>query len=355
MKGVYLNHGVHVEPAPICCACGEKGDTLYAQLSDRLFSAPGTWNFRKCPQNRCGLIWLDPRPEEGEIATLYEGYFTHHDREIRPIVNTWRHRISGRVNDACERAYLARAYGYGDTSLAPLTTLLGWLSHVRPALRADLDFSVMYLPAQKARLLDVGCGSGHMLQRMQNLGWEVEGVDFDPNAVRNAQRKELTVRLGSLEAQGYPDNAFDAIVMSHLLEHVHDPLQLLRESLRICKPGGHLVVVTPNSGSWGHRRFRNAWVHLDPPRHLHVFSLPSLRGLAEKAGFQRQVASTTIRATDWAFMASKSIQRTGKYAWGSAQPLHVQLWARAMQMAEWAILKGKPGLGEETVLMAGKS
>jgi SAM-dependent methyltransferase len=213
----------------------------------------------------------------------------------------------------------------------------------------------MYLSAQpNGHLLDVGCGNGWLLKIMQDLGWCVEGVDFDPNAVENARRKGVQVRLGTLEAQQYPDNYFDAITLSHLIEHVHGPLELLRECQRILRPGGRLVLVTPNGHSWGHRIFKDAWLALDPPRHLYVFSVPSLRYLAEKAGFKKFRLSTTIRDANGLFIASKSIQRTGKHVWGSPQPRAFRIWARALQLVEWAILKLKPYIGEEIALMAEK-
>jgi len=224
-----------------------------------------------------------------------------------------------------------------------------------PGRRENLDFSVMYLSAQPGgRLLDVGCGSGHKLRFLQDLGWAAEGVDIDPGAVDSARSKGLQVRLGTLEDQGYPENYFDAVTMSHLIEHVYDPLKLLGECRRILKPGGRLVAVTPNSKSWLHGLFESNWLALDPPRHLHIFSPSSLRSLAVKAGFLKFRLSTTIREANGLFMASKLIQNTGRYRWGCPLPRAFRLQARGMQLLEWAILKFKPDLGEEIALVGEK-
>jgi 2-polyprenyl-3-methyl-5-hydroxy-6-metoxy-1,4-benzoquinol methylase len=250
---------------------------------------------------------------------------------------------------------IANRYGYLNDGLSDWGKMLGRLIYFHPGRRADLDFSVMYLPAQpNRRLLDVGCGDGRMLKLMQDLGWCVEGVDFDPVAVENGKNKGLKVRLGTLEDQIYPDNHFDVITMSHLIEHVCDPLRLLLECYRILKPGGRLVVVTPNSGSWGHRIFRESWLHLDPPRHLYIFSLPSLRNIITKAGFQRARLSTIIRDANGTFLASRSIRDTGKHKRSNSQPRSIRSWGRVMQFLEWAILKVRPGLGEEIALTAVK-
>jgi ubiquinone/menaquinone biosynthesis C-methylase UbiE len=215
----------------------------------------------------------------------------------------------------------------------------------------------MYLSAHGARegkLLEVGCGSGDMLKLMQELGWHVEGVDFDHKAVENAQRKGLHVSHGALEAQAYPDNHFDAITMSHVIEHVPDPVLLLSECYRILSPGGRVVIVTPNSDSWGHAKFASSWRGLEPPRHLHVFNPQSFTILSQKVGFRILKVFTTIRNANAQFIASRSLRLTGKHAWGSSQPWTVRKWGKIMMFIEWGILKKSPFSGEEIVLILGK-
>ena len=73
---------------------------------------------------------------------------------------------------------------------------------------------------------------------------------LDPKAVEAARRRGLDVRLGSVEQQAYASDTFDAVVMSHVIEHVPDPRGLIRECRRILKQGGHFVCITPNCASW---------------------------------------------------------------------------------------------------------
>jgi 2-polyprenyl-3-methyl-5-hydroxy-6-metoxy-1,4-benzoquinol methylase len=221
--------------------------------------------------------------------------------------------------------------------------------------KAALDFNAMYLPVKReGRLLEVGSGGGDNLRTLQDIGWVVEGVDFDPKAVETARRKGLHVRQGILEEQQYPDEYFDAVTMSHLVEHVHDPLQLLRECRRVLRPGGRLVVVTPNIASVGHRLFSAAWLPLDPPRHLHLFSPRALFSLADRAGFQNKRVFTTIREAGNVFMASRNIKRSGRYVWGSVQPRLLKKAAKGMAVMEWVYLVFSPLAGEELVLVAEK-
>lgn len=340
---------IRARPCPECHVCGSAGQPLYQGLRDRLFGAPGKWNLKRCPTLDCGLVWLDPMPVEEDIGKAYETYPTHDD--VREPPNTLLRRAYRHVKNG----YLANKYGYNDANVTSFDRLLAGLIYIHPGRRSELDFSVFYLNAWPNRyLLDVGCGSGAMLASMQERGWRVEGVDIDPKAVQNARAKGLKVHLGSLAEQKFPTNIFDTITMSHVIEHVLDPLALLRECRRVLKPGGCLVVMTPNVASWGHRLYRAEWLGLDPPRHLHVFTCSSLAYLVRQASLQASAVSTTIRDAHRVFLASRSIRRTGGYDMGSLQPRAAWAWARAMQMVEWATLKLKPDIGEELLLIGKK-
>jgi 2-polyprenyl-3-methyl-5-hydroxy-6-metoxy-1,4-benzoquinol methylase len=213
----------------------------------------------------------------------------------------------------------------------------------------------MYTPANpKGYLLDVGCGGGAFLKRLTESGWQAEGIDFDPAAVEHARSKGLHVRLGSLEEQRYPDNHFDAITMSHVIEHIHEPLRLLQECHRILKPKGYLVIATPNSRSWGHKLYKACWMPLDPPRHLQLFSPQSLLHLAEESGFTVLKMQTTIRNANNIMLVSQSIKNTGKYVWGTPRPLGLRMWTLGLQLLESVLLRLKPDIGEEIMLISCK-
>lgn len=336
---------------PNCYLCGYSGNLLYDKLNDRLFGAPGKWNLKECTNSECDLVWLDPMPLEEDIGKAYQSYYTHQDN------NNINYTGLRRFYRLIKEGYLANKYGYLNSTVATWQRLLSVLLYFDPGRCADLDFSIMYLPSQpNASLLEVGCGSGWMLEIMKGLGWKVEGVDFDPSAVENARNKGLCVKCGTLSSQGYPDNHFDVITMSHLIEHVHEPLKLLQECYRILKPGGKLVIVTPNIKALGHTYFKESWLHLDPPRHLHIFTPDSLENITKKAGFNTTHRLTTIRDANGLFLASRAIQRTGKHTMSNPKTknLKLSIWAKLMQIWEWIILKNSPNVGEEIVLIGQK-
>lgn len=349
MCGQPRDNEIRARPYPNCYVCGAKGQMLYQGLRDHLFSAPGKWDFKECPRPECGLLWLDPMPLEEEIGKAYQDYYTHQ------MIPSTKDTPARQVYRFVKRGYLAHKYGYYGRPLTSWNRLLSLLIYLHPGRRADFDFSVMYLPAQtNGRLLEVGCGNGWMLKSMQDLGWEVRGVDRDPVAVQYAKGQGLEVCLGTLETQRNSANYFDAVTMSHVIEHVHDPLRLLTESHRVLKAGGRLVVVTPNSKSWGHKLFKEAWRGLEPPRHLHVFTPSALRNLAEKAGFRKSYVSTTIRDANELFIASQALRSWSKSASNPQPPRALRMKARGMQLMEWLLLKVRPDLGEEIVLIGEK-
>ena len=96
--------------------------------------------------------------------------------------------------------------------------------------------------------LDVGCATGFFLNGIKmHSAWEVYGTDFGEDAVRVAREGlGLDVRLGELSDIGFDDAFFDYIHVNNVLEHVRDPVVLLRECRRIIKPDGKLFLSVPN-------------------------------------------------------------------------------------------------------------
>ena len=271
-----------LESVPNCPICGNSQRTgLYSGLTDRVFGvAPGEWTLYRCEQ--CQSAWLDPRPTQATIGMAYDQYYTHESTD-HPIV-----RPKGGLRTFLHEAmngYRNARYGLG---YYPARRLGGWLIPLIPSVRAAVDAQCRHLakpPAGGGRLLDVGFGNGGFLKVAAEMGWHAEGVDFDPKAVESARGRGLNVRCAGVDELEKETSRYDVITLCHVIEHVHDPVQLLHTLHRLLKPGGLLWIETPNLHSKGAKLFGPNWRDLDPPRHLVLFHSTSLQDLLKSAGF----------------------------------------------------------------------
>jgi len=344
---VNLNEGIHVKEAPYCLLCGHEGSVLYRNLRDQLFGSPGIWELAQCP--RCYFVWLNPRPIPEDMGKLYSQYFTHEFQELVPRMAIMRRFV--------RNAVLVAHMGYDDLISSSLKKRIGKiLSWVGP-LKRRIELSVMTLHAKKGgRLLDVGCGNGIFLEKMRSLGWEVVGVETDEKAVEVGRKRfGLDIHQGTLEEVDFPPESMDAIVMHHVIEHVVDPIGTLKECCKILKPLGRLVLITPNVESLGHQLFKKACVHLDPPRHLHLFAPHTLRSCAEKAGLQILELRTLARRASWTWATSSFIRRSGRLPGGILKNQGVWLCLEGLAFyATETLFCLIKNVGEEVLLISTK-
>jgi len=349
-------------PRPECPSCGQRGAPLYGDLSDRAFDTVGSWDYVRCSASNCDVVWMDPVVTEAEISKAYRTYYTHADaaRGTAGGVDPPRLRpFLGVLRDL--RMLHLRRLGYGPAPSPPrrlLARVVQALLATLPGVRDALDDTACHLraPEPGARFLEIGFGSGQQLRRMRALGWTVTGIDIDPAVVDAARARGMDVHLGQLAEQRFADGSFDAVYASHVIEHVHSPFDLLAECSRILKPGGMLVILTPNTRSWGHRVFRDAcFPLLDPPRHLVLFSPTSLRIAATNAGFTDVAVRTSARIAFVTWAASGDIRVNGRVrSFDGAMPLGRLARGAIAQFSEAARLAVRHDLGEELVCRARK-
>ncbi|GAB2558011.1 hypothetical protein GCM10027065_31370 [Rhodanobacter koreensis] len=272
-----------LERVPVCPLCsGSTRELLLGNLVDNaFFVAPGCWTLYRCMH--CRSAYLDPRPSEASIGRAYGVYYTHTAdgvRDTRSQRGAVRH-----LKMALTNGYLNSRYG---TRRQPASGLGVWVAKILPLRRQKRDAEFRYLPkpGPGQRLLDIGCGNGDFLANARDAGWDVVGIDTDPKAVAVAKQRGLDVRVGGIDLFAGESDGFDAITLSHVLEHLHDPRQFIRAVHRLLKPGGVIFVDTPNIESRGARRWGRNWRGLETPRHLVLFSQPGLVGLLKAAGFE---------------------------------------------------------------------
>ena len=137
------------------------------------------------------------------------------------------------------------------------------------------------------RVLDVGCGEGLFLGYMKKLGWKVCGCEIGERAAARAEeRLSQPIHRGDLETMPEPDLPWNVVMLWHVLEHLSNPMALLKDLSNRMDPNGLLVIAIPNASSWQARLFGSDWFHLDPPRHLFSMDLFHLNEMARRVGWK---------------------------------------------------------------------
>lgn len=175
----------------------------------------------------------------------------------------------------------------------------------------------------RGRFLDVGCGCGEYLWAAREEGWEYEGVDASSTFIEwGREHLGIAGRHGVLEDVHFPDDHFDAITMSSVLEHLYDPNQTMSEVRRILRPGGLLWFDVPNEnglymrvGNLYMKCLGRDWcVNLAPtfpPYHVQGFSPKSLRTLLDRVGFD--IVELKIEGKVWPFTGEASLRKRVEY------------------------------------------
>ena len=205
-----------------------------------------------------------------------------------------------------------RNWRYG-TKAVPSSWIGVLVKAIQPAGRAKIKAEMRHLPPpwRGAKLLDLGCGNGQFLEWARDMGWQVFGADPDPHAVAIAMGHGIDVRVGGIEQFDEEEPQFDVITLSHVIEHLHDPIAELKSVHRLLKPNGTIWIDTPNLDSIGHADFGSSWRGLEPPRHLVLFTRRSLQFALENTGF-RNIRDLPFRPVcAELFAASKAIAEDG--------------------------------------------
>ena len=263
---------------------------------------------------------MNPLPAAQDIPGFYpSGYFTHHASNLHagaldPSAFRTRAKLAFWEDHFGYRHLLTKA----DPLARAAARLLGWV----PPLVKKLGMPLRFVPFQPGgRLLDLGCGSGDFLALAKQLGWQVRGLEPDPSAAAVVRAAEIPVEIGTVDSADYPEGHFDAITLSHVLEHFLDPVAAISRIARWLKPGGTLVTITPNPCSTVAELFGPYWYSLDAPRHLVLPSPGAVQKLMESATLRAAVFAVNYRDLE---IARASAQRMG-----SGGRMHV---ARALLM-----------------------
>jgi SAM-dependent methyltransferase len=271
------------------------------------------------------------------------GYYTHH---LSPPAGP-----SSKAASAPPRRFIRR-HVVSAVQGGPRRTLVGRVLTVSRFLREQAFYGLLdeLIPREPdpGRALEIGCGAGGMLRLLARVGWQAEGLEWDPEAAAVArQTSRCLVQVGDFMGAELPVARFSLILLSHVFEHLRDPRCVLRRLAALLRAGGRAVLIYPNPDSLGARLFGEHWVHWDPPRHLVLPPRRALRLLAPAFGLRVLSVRTPTRMPEHGFAASRA------YAAGQAFSA-ARTDAGDRLLAAGARLLAPLGLGEEVVMVLGK-
>lgn len=201
----------------------------------------------------CGLVFASPRLPPEEIWKRYSPeYFS---REYLPAL--------GVVDDRFDLAFFDHRYAF---TLQLMARQLG----------------------SKGRLLEIGCGAGFFLKAAERNGWDAWGLELsEAGAAFATERLGLRVVREQAERASFDEGSFDVVAMFDVIEHLLDPMAVLRSTHRLLRPNGVLLISTPNLDALSRLAMGAGWAVLSPSEHLYYFTERTLQAVLERAGFCR--------------------------------------------------------------------
>ena len=227
--------------SPNCPLCGSSDKIV--QYEGKKFTP---YSVRMC--SKCGMSYLSPRPTEKEMLAIYQK----------------------------DQYFSGEEQGYGDYS-AQEAALRSTFRHL---------LSELYKRGKTGgTLLEIGCGYGYLLDEASSYFKRRVGTDFSLGALNQAQKRADHVFQGGIDSVNSAEQ-FDCIIATHVIEHVYHPMAFVRALLNSLRPGGCLLIATPDMGSYWRKLMGNRWPSFKLPEHILFFDQHTLHILLENCGVQ---------------------------------------------------------------------
>lgn len=265
------------EDFPACRVCGGATHNRFT-AQERYFGLGDSFDYVEC--RACGCVQIVAIPDD--LGRYYAtGYYSFTDQGKR---RSWRKRVVDRWALSGRPWFAAPLHALKPNPFFRLLRQLG----TTPA----------------ARLLDVGCGRGALVQELRSHGFShCRGVDAFIGEEVCLGEEVLVARKEITDVT----ERYDGVMFHHSLEHMPDQYTVLRQARRLVVDNGWVVVRIPTVSSFSYRHYKELWAALDAPRHLYLHSRRSICELAERCGFR--VAALIDDATDFQFWGSERYRR----------------------------------------------
>jgi len=222
-----------------CPVCSKDDFSLFLKTKD-YFLTQETFTLDKC--RNCGFVFTNPIPSQSELSKYYDSpdYLSH-------TANT--------------------------TSLTALVYKLFRNANIKR------KFKLVNQYTKEKTILDIGCGTGELLNYFKHNGWNTQGVEPNQSARNFAEKNYQLEVFDEQELNSFEENSVDVISMWHVLEHVPDLNSRMKQLKRLVKKDGLLVIALPNLDSPDAIKYGPHWAGLDVPRHLYHFTKDTFKVL----------------------------------------------------------------------------
>jgi SAM-dependent methyltransferase len=236
-----------------CNLCGLDNARVLFSKKDKFGVAENEFNVVRC--QGCELLYINPRPSQEEMGRFYpETYSWKETLEADSFLTKWVRKLE-------------RTYRY----------------HL---LQDEVSKVARFTRRGSGKVLDVGCGTGDRLDVFRKRGFETYGVETSDSADYAKEHLKLNVIKGDLFSAKFPDAFFDMVTLYNVLEHTHNPNEVIKEIRRILKKDGFLIIQVPNKDSSQYEIFKKRWAAFDVPRDLYYFGVETLKSFLRKSGFK---------------------------------------------------------------------
>lgn len=262
-----------------CILCGSASFEVLLTGRDRCF--PGSnEEFRVARCRECGLVCTLPYVDEKALKGYYpKEYYCPREPGRKDNIDRLRSWFSGYYSRSLWRSLT----GKDPAILSRLGSFLLETACLPFYKWRNACFPYAEVPG---RFLDVGCGDGKLLADEKELGWDVCGVELSEKmAVYARDVRGLNVIPGPFDKGGFERASFDIVNLHHVLEHFLDPISALKDICDILRPGGLVVIRTPNLSRAERMVFRRFWWGYELPRHRFHFDRTSIGMLLKRSGF----------------------------------------------------------------------
>ncbi len=263
-----------------CVVCGNNVSKVVCTGTDYQYSTTKQlFNWKKC--NACDHHYIDPIPSVASLSIIYP-----------------------------------RALGnYDDFDSSP-----GLAFKVKAVLDGTRIKKLSKHVHKNGRLLDIGCASGAILDiaKAYCTNFNVfEGLDISKTAARISIKKGYKVYISTAELASLPDNYYDLILMFQVIEHLHNPNAVLKKLRRSLRPGGKIIIETPNLDCFDRKIFGGFWEGYHIPRHFNIWTIEGMNKTLEKAGYSSVKSSLLSKPVHWT--------------------MSLQNWAVANKKSDWIV------------------